>query len=228
VVSSRDATRRKRAERERERERERLDRFAGIVSHDLLSPLNVAKGNVEGVRESHDDPRLGAAVEALERMETLVEDTLALARLGRTIGSTERVALGDVVRRAWEGVPTDGATLETPDEATVEADRERLRTVYENLFGNAVKHGGPEVTVRAGVTDGDDGFGLYVEDDGPGVPAAERERVLEAGYTREEGGTGFGLAIVEEIAEAHGWTVRVTAGETGGARFEVTGVRRAD
>ena len=69
-----------------------------------------------------------------------------------------------------------------------------------------------------------DGAGLYVEDDGPGVPADERGSVFEAGYSTTTQGTGFGLAIVAEIAEAHGWTVRLAESNTGGARFEISDV----
>jgi PAS domain S-box-containing protein len=259
VVNSRDVTDRKRAEREREREAERLQRFASIVSHDLRNPLNVAQAGIEGLRDETESTHVETVADALDRMETLIEDTLTLARQGKTIGETEPVALGALARRCWRSVPTEGATLEVVGDPTVEADPERLATVLENLVGNAVehgstsprsrtredsvehgstssrtesddavKHGGEGVTVRIGPLDRGDGrFGFYVEDDGPGVPEAERERVFETGYSSTENGTGFGLAIVEEIVEAHGWTVRLTASEVGGARFEVTGVERA-
>jgi len=246
VVTSRDVTERKRAEREREREAERLDRFANAVSHDLRNPLNVAQAGVETLREQSgtDDEHVEMVADALDRMETLVDDTLALARKGRTIGGTDPVAVAGVAERAWEVVPTGGATLEVAGEAVVEADRERLRTVLENLFRNAVEHGEAGVTVRVGVIDSEgrkdldsegrkdldsEGMtGLYVEDDGPGVPETDRERVFDPGYTTAEEGTGFGLAIAKEIVEAHGWGVRLTASEAGGARFELTGVERAD
>jgi signal transduction histidine kinase len=78
--------------------------------------------------------------------------------------------------------------------------------------------------VRVGALD--DGF--YVADDGPGVPPDDREHVFESGYSTSEDGTGFGLAIVEEIASAHGWDVDVVESEDGGARFEVTGVELAE
>ena len=69
---------------------------------------------------------------------------------------------------------------------------------------------------------------LHVEDGGPGIPEAERERVFEFGRSGNGDGTGFGLSIVEEIAEAHGWTVRATGAESGGARFEVSGIESMD
>lgn len=69
-----------------------------------------------------------------------------------------------------------------------------------------------------------DGTGFYVADDGPGIPADERERVFESGYSTADEGTGFGLAIVDEIVEAHGWEIEVTDSDDGGVRFEITGI----
>jgi len=254
VVNSRDVTARKRAEREAER----LERFASIVSHDLRNPLNVAQGGVELLRDATDDEGVGTVADALDRMETLIEDTLTLAREGRAIGGTEPVSLGALAERCWTGIPTEDATLEVVTDATVEADPERLQTALENLFANAVEHGstgprsraredsvehgstgsrtqsddaidrgGEGVTVRVGTIEGDE-FGFYAEDDGPGIPPGERERVFEIGHTTAEDGTGFGLSIVEGIVEAHGWTVRPAEAESGSARFEVTGVDRVE
>jgi signal transduction histidine kinase len=76
------------------------------------------------------------------------------------------------------------------------------------------------VTVRVG----DLGDGFYVADDGPGIPADRREDVFEPGYSTARDGTGFGLSIVRELADLHGWTVRATESESGGVRFEITGV----
>jgi signal transduction histidine kinase len=96
--------------------------------------------------------------------------------------------------------------------------------------GDSVEHGRKNtdrqfVHIRIGVLrDGDDPVGFYVEDDGPGIPADEREQVFEPGYTTDPEGTGYGLPIVTWIAEAHGWTVSATAGTDDGARFEFTGV----
>jgi signal transduction histidine kinase len=94
----------------------------------------------------------------------------------------------------------------------------------ENLVRNAVDHGGERVTVTVGTL----GDGFYVEDDGVGIPAGERAAAFEAGYTTSRSGSGFGLNIVEQVADAHGWDVAVAEGTDGGARFEVTGVEGAD
>ncbi|MFB6152242.1 MAG: sensor histidine kinase, partial [Haloarculaceae archaeon] len=138
------------------------------------------------------------------------------------VEETDLVSIQDVATDAWATATDEAASLEFDQEFYFEADEDRLRQLLENLFRNAVVHGRPDVTVRIGPMEGWPGF--YVADDGPGIPEDERETVFESGYTTAEEGTGFGLAIVEVIAEAHGWDVRVTESEDGGARFEFVGV----
>jgi PAS domain S-box-containing protein len=206
-----------------ERRNERLDEFTSVVSHDLRNPLAVARGHLEMVREGTDAGHVETVADALERMESLVDDLLALAREGREIDDPAPVALDEVVRRCWATAETGEADLIATAEGTVLADESRLAQLFENLFRNAVEHGSAgDAPVTVIVGDLPDGF--YVADDGPGIPATERGSVFEAGYSTDSGGTGFGLSIVATIAEAHGWTVEVTESEAGGARFEVTGV----
>ena len=127
-------------------------------------------------------------------------------------------------------VDTGDATLDLGAEEWVRADRDRLQQLLENLFRNAIDHGIPadgetsDLTVSVGNCEAGDGF--YVADTGRGIPADERADVFDVGFTTAEDGTGFGLGIVDRIAEAHGWDLSVTASEAGGARFEITGVSR--
>jgi PAS domain S-box-containing protein len=211
-----------RLEREREirRQNERLERFASIVSHDLRNPLSVAKGRIELLEAEYDGDHAQPIADALERMTTIVEDTLTLAREGRTVDDPKPVDLSDLADGSWDNVATAGATLELEGEVVVHGDPDRLPHVIENLFRNAIEHGDGSVTVRIGSLPG----GFYVEDDGPGIPADAREDVFEVRHSTAEDGTGFGLSIVEEIVEAHGWTIDVTTGRDGGARFEITGL----
>ncbi|MFB6218967.1 MAG: ATP-binding protein [Halobacteriaceae archaeon] len=215
VGVSRDVTREHRYRRELERQNERLEEFAAAVSHDLRNPLSIAQGNLD-LLETDDEATRQRVAGALDRMEALIEDLLALARQGQAVGETEPVDLAALAGECWAAVETGGATVET-EPVTVEADPDRVRQLLANLFRNAVEHGGDGVTVSVGPTDG----GFYVADDGPGIPAGERDRVFERGYTTADEGTGFGLAIVEEIVEAHGWTIGVGESEAGGARFEI-------
>jgi PAS domain S-box-containing protein len=220
LASIRDITARKERERELERQNERLDQFAGVVSHDLRSPLNVADGSLGLAEETGDAEHFDRAADALARMESLVEDVLALARQGRLVDETEPVSLADVASEAWDSMDAPGATIDYDvDGARVAADRGRLLELFENFFRNAVEHGGDAVAITVSTLP--DGFA--VEDDGPGIPSGAEDAVFDRGFTSTEDGTGFGLAIVREIAEAHDWRVEaVPTGDGRGARFEVS------
>jgi len=227
VGVARDVTERTARERELERQNERLEEFASVVSHDLRNPLTVAEGRLEMAREDCDSDHLAPVVDAHERMRTLIDDLLTLARQGEAVDETATVDLAGLAETCWTTVAADGATLLTDvgESGTIRADRDRLRQLLENLLRNAVEHGGEDVTVTVGTLADEAGF--YVADDGPGIPPGERDRVLESGYSTASGGTGFGLSIVQQVARAHGWTVSVTEGRAGGARLEFTGVDTA-
>lgn len=212
-------------ESELERQIDRLESFASVVSHDLRNPLTVARGRLEDeietqAGEHHEADRTATLEEvdaALERMETIVDNTLMLARNGQVVGETKSVSVGDLAGNCWNRVGATNAGLDV-EEFHVRADPDRLNHVFENLFSNAIQHGGPDVTVEVAPTSDDLGF--FVEDDGPGISSIQRERLFEPGVSNADGGTGFGLAIVREVAQAHGWSVAATNGAAGGARFE--------
>ena len=216
----RDISEHKRRERELRRERDRLDEFASVVSHDLRNPLNVAQGNLKLLDRECDSDKIEPIKRAHTRMNDLIDDLLTLARQGETVSDTEPVGLREIAEDAWRTVESPYASLRVKTDQTIWCDPSRLRQMLENLYRNAVEHGGPEVSVTVGEVEN----GFAVEDTGPGIPEDERKQVFEPGYSTATGGTGFGLRIVSQTAEAHGWTVRVTEGKTGGARFEVTGV----
>lgn len=213
-----------RLEREQElsRQNERLEEFASVISHDLSSPLNVAKGRLGLIEDN--EAQVEPIGNALDRMEALIQDVLALARQGQTVDETEPVTLSDIIEQCFRNVSTGGASIEIDGDGVILADPARLPEVFENLFRNSVEHGGEDVTIRVGTMRN----GFYVADDGQGIPEADRDRVFESGFSTSDEGTGFGLAIVKQIAEAHGWSVAVTESESGGARFEFTDVAKAD
>jgi methyl-accepting chemotaxis protein len=213
---------------------EQLATISHVLSHDLRNPLNVATGRANLLAEDVDSPHVGPLCDALDRIDTIIDDAVVLA-LHSNVEETTPVDLRARATSAWALVETETATLTVTETTTFDADRDLLSHVFENLFRNAVEHGAtsdrtaagddapPDAGVDVRVGPLADGRGFYVEDDGDGIPAADRDAVLEAGYTtnRENGGTGFGLSIVKTVADAHGWTVTVTESEAGGARFEV-------
>lgn len=223
LLSGALATEIDRTDRERDlaMQNERLDAFTRIVSHDLRNPLNTARGFLELASEETDSEYLGRTEQALAHMERLIDDTLALAKQGDTISETEAVPLREVVNEAWTNHATRDASVTVEEDFTIPGDRVRLRQVFENLFDNAIRHGEEPVGVTVGPLEG---AGLFVEDDGPGIPPDRRDGAFEPGKTTAGGGTGFGLAIVKEIVQAHGWEIAITKGRSGGARFEITGL----
>ncbi|AGN02881.1 PAS/PAC sensor signal transduction histidine kinase [Salinarchaeum sp. Harcht-Bsk1] len=216
-----DVSERERNRRTLARQNERLERFASTLSHDLRNPLAIAQGRL---RELEGDSEAVADVEwALDRMDQLISEMLELARQGSVVDDPEPVDLALPARHAWDTVAA-GGTLTVGDLRTVEGDPERIRTLFENLFRNAVEHGGDDVAIA--VQDTADGFA--VTDDGPGIPGDDPSEIFEHGFTTRADGTGFGLSIVREIADAHGWTIDATNGAAGGARFDVRVVHPPD
>ena len=229
-----DTTRRTEQAAQLKRQRDRLEEFASVVSHDLRSPLEVARGRLELYDTTGDADHLDAVGDSLDRISTLIDDLLALARQGESVSGLEPACVSAVARQAWQTVETADATLDVAvdEELTVESDRSRLQQLFENLFRNSVEHGATgaqegdddggdrHVRIRlTGLANGARGFA--VEDDGPGIDPADRDYVFERGFSTDDGGTGFGLAIVRRITDAHGWEVRVTESPAGGARVEV-------
>ena len=182
----------------------------------------MAKSRLELAQNAHESEHIMEASTAVERCETLVDDLLTLAQQGRQVDETDAVVIAEIAEKCWETVETAAATLTIDASQTIEADRSRFQELLENLYRNAVEHGGDSVTVSVGAID--DGF--YVADTGSGIPESDRDEVFEAGYSTAAEGTGFGLRIVEQIANAHEWEITVTESEQGGARFEITGVER--
>ena len=218
-----------RIEREYElkRKNERLEQFTSFVSHDLKNPLNVADLRLELAMEDCDSEHLRDVAVALDRMETLTDDLLTLAKAGQHVDDVESIHLATLARTCWQTAQTADADLVVDADLTVLADRTRLKQLLENLFRNAVEHGTSDaeegesdVTVTIDALEG----GFYVADNGRGIPEADRDSIFEHGYSTADGGTGFGLAIVADIVEAHDWSIMVTDSDAGGARFEITGV----
>jgi len=225
LINSRDVSERKARERRLTDRNERLDRFASIVSHDLRNPLSVIRGSMEMARLKEDTEPLERGERAVDRIDQLVSELLTLARQGSGIDEPTEFALDAVAREAWETAGSADARLVVGADAAVRGDRGRLRQAFENLFRNATEHAAPDggADDRCGADDtlstdgGADAAltvvvtataeGFLVADDGPGIDPAHREDAFEPGFTTCEDGTGYGLDIVREVVESHGWTI---------------------
>ena len=222
VGTLRDITARKERERELTETNEQLDQFVSTVSHDLRNPLSVAQGYLTEFERTSDQADIDTVYEALDRMDTMIEELLTIAHAEKIIGQKETIEIAGLATEAWQTAQTENATLEITidDSVTIEGDRELLQSVFENLFRNAIDHNEAPITVRVG-TLGENTDGFYIEDDGKGIPEDERENVFTHGYTNSEDGTGFGLSIVQKFVTAHEWNISVTDGTERGARFEI-------
>lgn len=211
-------------------------RFVGDVSHELRSPLTSLVTSVEllGARRSELSPRSQQALALIDnelaRFRRTVDDLLELARNDSApiTASTPPVSLAALVRESLGRSGRHQALLraDSDDLTTVRADKGRLERVVLNLLDNADRHAGGVWRVTVGRHDGS--VVLSVDDVGPGVPLAERERIFERfarGARAARGslpGAGLGLAIVAQTAAQLGGTAECSANPGGGARFSVS------
>ncbi|MFC7058033.1 hybrid sensor histidine kinase/response regulator [Halovenus salina] len=224
VAINQDISDLKEQRRELERQNKRLETFGRTVAHDLRNPLNVMEAHVDIAQRADDPDEAFARIQdAIDRMTELIEELLTLAKQGKTVLDPEPASLETVVCDAWATVETQAMSVEIENSIPVLMDESRVCELFANLFRNAREHAGDDASVRVGTLL--DGF--YVEDDGPGIPPDNRDQVLKSGFTTSKEGTGFGLGIVSQIAEAHDWNVEITDGSEGGARFEFHGVKIA-
>ncbi|WP_027344490.1 sensor histidine kinase [Hamadaea tsunoensis] len=206
-------------------------RFVADASHELRSPLAALQVGLElltpATATGEDVARLRTETDRISR---LVADLLLLARadehgLHPRLNDLDLDDLAYRCRLRLIGTRPDVIVDGRFQPVRITGDEHELERAIANLCDNAGRHAKTKITltVRAAGTTAQ----VLVDDDGPGVPAAERERIferfvrLDAGRARDDGGTGLGLAITREIAHRHGGTVTVTGSPLGGARFEL-------
>lgn len=208
------------------------------VSHELRTPIGALRATLENLVdgvEPVDARTLEGMLAQVDRLGRLVEQLLDLSKLesGAVPLERGRFRAGSLVERVvrdWRDRAEEcGVRLESGVDAALEmeADEERMLQVLENLVANAIRHApeGSRVVLRAHRLDGR--ARLEVVDEGPGIPAAEAERVFERFYrvdsarSGSEGGTGLGLAIARWIVELHGGEIRAETAEPHGCRMVV-------
>lgn len=218
----RDITERQEFERKLKLEKERLNEFAGVLSHDLQNPVQVAQGHVDlllgGVEPDEQEQHFEAISDAITRIDHIIEDVLAISQENSMSRETANVALSELAADVWHRVNRQGTDAEIESNMVVGADEGRLERLLTNLFRNSIEHGDHAVSITVGRLDEHEGF--FVADDGPGIPPEERENIFDWHHSTKDGGTGIGLKSVKQITEAEGWSVRTTDSSQGGARFE--------
>ena len=208
------------------------------VSHELKTPLAALTATVSNLLESDVDwdeesvrDELRAIVGDVARLNTSITALLELSRLEAHAWEprNELYGLGEIVFAGIDALPAhlrERVRVDIPDDVVVDVDFVQFARVIQTLLENAVLYTDGEVTV--GAHGWNEGVRLWVEDQGPGIPADEHEAVFEKFFRgRSEGrarpsGTGLGLAIAREIVLAHGGTIGVTDVVPHGARFVIT------
>jgi signal transduction histidine kinase len=212
----------------------RQRRFASDASHELRTPLTAIRGQLELLgRQERPEPQEVRRVEEvalreMARIERLVDDLLLLARLDERAPLARRRLS---VRALLEGVvaaqPGPAVRLSSAADGTVDLDPERITQVLRNLIDNARRHAGREGRVEISASAEDGLLTIRVDDDGPGVPQEERERVFDRFHRgdpsrgRSSGGSGLGLPICRSIVAAHGGEIWIGDSPLGGARVAV-------
>ena len=214
-------------------------RFAADAGHELRTPLQSVRANLDIASSdgaNAEQRRLALETAALqsERLNRLVDGLQTLAR-GESglVAPAADVDLGDIADGAVFAARTRHPELVIDSDLpasgpVVQGDADGLWRVVENLLENAARHGRPGGHVRLRVAANGAGAEIMVEDDGPGIPSTERERVIRRfarGRSATAGGSGLGLAIVDAEARRHGGTLTLSASELGGLLALVT-IRR--
>jgi two-component system OmpR family sensor kinase/two-component system sensor histidine kinase QseC len=207
--------------------------FVADAAHELRSPLTALKLQLQMLRRAGGEAERATAIEALaagmQRAARLVEQLLTLARTepGAGPAAPQRLDLSELVREAVANTVSlalaRGTQFELLADAPVwiEGERAALTALVRNLADNAVRYSPPGARVELYVRDDNGAALLQVDDAGPGIPPAERERVFDRFYRRglgDESGTGLGLAIVRGVAQRHGAALALADSPLGGLR----------
>ncbi|HMU27535.1 MAG TPA: ATP-binding protein [Solirubrobacterales bacterium] len=211
--------------------------FVADASHDLRTPLTVVRGQAEVLARNPNPSReevtrvYELVSQATARMELMVDDLLLLARAESSEGlRLEPLELEPLISAEVEGMAFENNRDLVAGVVTgrrVNIDREQVARLLSNLISNAIAHTEEGGRIEVSATDHGSKVVLAVDDDGPGVPESDRERVFDRFARLDEsrssslGGSGLGLAIVRAIAEAHGGEARCVDSPLGGARFEI-------
>jgi signal transduction histidine kinase len=215
----------------------RQRRFVSDASHELRSPLTAIRGQLEVLaREEHPDAAEVRRVTAvtlteIRRVERLVEDMLALARLDEGVGPAPRELAAATFLSELVAATDPSAELGDLAEGRLSADPDLIAQAVRNLVENARRHAGPAGRVAISSTASGASLRVDIDDDGSGIPASERERVFdrfhrsEKARDRASGGSGLGLGIARSILAAHQGRIWVEDSPLGGARvsFELPG-----
>ena len=206
-------------------------RFATDAAHELRTPLTALTLQIQLAARAQSEDERASSLERMEqgvkRATRLVQQLLIMARLDPEAAQTPvmptdlallATAVGEELRPLAEQ-KSIVLTVDAPAPAWVLGQEDALRILLTNLIDNAIRYTAPSGRVDVGVSPGDASVSLIVQDNGPGIPVDERERVFDRFYRGRDApaaGSGLGLAIVRQIADLHGGSVTLSEGNTTG------------
>lgn len=204
--------------------------FVSDASHELRSPVASIRAELEVALAHPTNHRLQdvatGVLNETRRIERIVTDLLLLARIDEGAApAAEMVDVARLIRQAATRLVDVAVDVHVADGLQVTGSERELASVVRNLLDNAARHAASSITISA--TARDDTVVITVDDDGPGIPPADRQRVLqrftrlEPARSRSDGGVGLGLAVVDRIVRHHRGSIEVTDSPAGGARLQV-------
>ena len=213
-----------------------LGEMAATIAHEVRNPLTGVRSLAQRLASEDVSPekrrKYGQVIlEETSRVERLVSSLLEMSRRGMNADTNMRAMATTPIASLFEDLtllvasPADRARVQIvtrTDDISVAASREALAQVLLNLLLNAIAHSPQNTTVKMTAENRDGRTVISVRDHGPGIPAADRERIFDAFYTTSSAGTGLGLSVVRHLVREHDWQIDVTDAPGGGTRFTLT------
>ena len=217
LVSIRDITARKQMEETLLRTNKQLSLLSGITRHDVLNKIAIIQGHIALAQRQGATPDYPALIEKIAPLITVIRQQVEFTRVYQNLGTKEP---------EWQNAEKFLASASVPKSVRLNSELKdleiysdlMLEKVFHNLVDNSLRHGGQVTEIRLASHPDDSGLAITFEDNGIGIPAAEKEKIFERGYGKN---TGLGLFLAREILGITGMTIRETGVEGKGARFEI-------
>ncbi len=199
---------------------EEVDTFVATLVHELRSPLGIAQAYLDIGQNNGEntDEAFKKVDEALNDLEHTIDDLASMAK-NRMTPEVEEIELEPLVREVWESFESVHASIQIEPAGCVTADPALLKILFRNVLSNAIEHGGENCKIQVGKLTN----GFFIEDTGNGIPSEIQDEIFTRGFS-DAGGLGVGLALVNDIVEAHEWKIDIDSEVGRGTRVEITNV----
>lgn len=217
LVSIRDITARKQMEETLLKTNKQLSLLSGITRHDVLNKIAIIQGHLALAQRQGATPDYPALIEKIAPIITVIRQQVEFTRVYQNLGTKEPEWQNAERFLASASVPKSVTLVNELKDLEIYSDL-MLEKVFHNLIDNSLRHGGKVTEIRLAAHPDNNGLTITYEDNGIGIPAAEKEKIFERGYGKN---TGLGLFLAREILAITDMTIRETGTEGTGARFEI-------